>query len=371
MKPIYLDYAATTPVDKAALNAAKPYMNSVFYNPSSMHSLGRKAYAAVEHAREQTARAIGASAKDIIFTSSGTEAIEQAMLCTPLGSKSKVIISAIEHESVVSCAEALTKCGITVVKVLPNSDGIITPDALERVIDEKTSLVCVMTVNNQTGAIQPIKELAAVSHNHGALFFTDAVQAVCSVDINVADSDVDLLAASAHKFYSLKGGGFLYRKSNIKLIPLIVGGKQESGMRAGTENVPSVVAMGEAIELAVKNRHEYIEHITQVENAFFDALTVGKIVPVTNRSPGISSVVFDGVNGGRLAIALSMAGVCCSVGSACSSGSATPPPTLVAMNVKNADCAVRFSFGRSTTADEAVRAAKIVNLTVEKLKNNR
>ncbi|MCH5157767.1 MAG: cysteine desulfurase [Clostridiales bacterium] len=370
MKPIYLDYAATTPVDKSALSAARPYMNSVFFNPSSMHSLGRKAYAAVEKARQKVARAINAAPENIIFTSCGTEAIQQAMLCFPYGEKKKVIVSAIEHDSVTSCANAIIKRGMTVEKVMPTPGGIITAEALKRVIDQNTALVCVMTVNNQTGAVQPIKELAEISHSYGAAFFTDAVQAVCTQNLDVTQTNVDMLAASAHKFYSLKGCGFLYRKNAVKLDPLMLGGRQEYGLRAGTENVPSIVAMGEAIERAVQFRREYIEHVSAVEKAFFGALTVGEKVFVENGTDGISSVVFDGVNGGRLAIALSMSGVCCSVGSACSSGSATPPPTLVAMGVKSPECAVRFSFGKSTTTDEAVRAAHIVNLTVDKLKKN-
>ncbi len=367
MKPVYLDYAATTPIDKHALSAAAPYLTTEFYNPSSMHSLGRRAYAAVENARERTARAIGAHPEEIIFTSGGTEAIEQAMLCTPLGEKTKVILSAIEHESVFACSEILEKRGVTVERVMPTKDGIITPSALEKVIDGNTALVCVMTVNNQTGAIQPIKELAEIAHKKGALFFTDAVQAVCTQDLDVKYSGVDLLAASAHKFYSLKGCGFLYCKTGVKPEPLIVGGKQETGLRAGTENVPAIVAMGAAIEIAANSRSSYIDSIKEVENAFFDTLDMGEIVSVKNRAVGISSVVFDNVNGGRLAIALSMAGVCCSVGSACSSGSATPPPTLIAMGVKHPECAVRFSFGRGITVPMAVRAAKIVRATLKKL----
>lgn len=370
MKPIYLDYAATTPVDKIALEAAKPYMTSVFYNPSSMHALGRRAYEAVERARELTARAIGADSKEIIFTSCGTEAVEQAMLCVDFGGKKKAVISAIEHESVLSCAEALKKRGMTVEEVVPTEGGIITPSALENTVDADTALVCVMTVNNQTGAIQPIKELAEVAHKYGALFFTDAVQAVCVEDIDVKKSGVDLLAASAHKFYSLKGGGFLYCKSGVKLSPFIVGGNQEFGLRAGTQNVPAIVAMGAAIEYAVNSRDEFTAQVKEVENVFFDSLKFGNTVSVANKAAGISSVVFDGVNGGRLAIALSVSGVCCSVGSACSSGSATPPKTLIAMGVDRPECAVRFSFGRGITVPTAIRAARIVNCTVAKLKNN-
>ena len=366
MKPIYLDYAATTPVDSDAFKAALPYYKSIFYNPSSTHALGRKAFAAVEKARVKCADAVNCKPNEIYFTSGGTEAINWALKCVENGGKKHILISAIEHDSVLACAKKLQKIGYTVDTVMPTSGGTITPEALAKAVTADTALVCVMTVNNQTGAIQPVRELAAIAHNVGALFFTDAVQAVNATKIDVEDMGVDLLAVSGHKFYAPKGVGFLYVKSGVKFDGFIDGGSQEKEKRAGTENVPAIVAMGEAIEKARQTVNDYNAHIKSVSNAFLSEIC-GKPIACDNKIDDIVSVVFDGVNGGRLAVALSLAGVCCSVGSACSAGSAVVPPTLAAMGIENADCAVRFSFGRSTTEDEAKRAAKIVNQTVKKL----
>lgn len=257
MEEIYLDYAATTPVDEAALDAAAPYFSDVFYNPSSAHVGGQRAAKAVEEARARCAAAIGADPSEIIFTSGGTESVNLALL--GIKNLKRIVASAIEHDSVLGCTERLKDMGAEVATVIPNKDGIITPEALKTVMTEQTSLVCVMTVNNQTGAVQPVKELAKVAHDYGAMFFTDAVQAVSSVQINVKDSGVDMLAASGHKFHAPKGVGFLYVKNGVGLAPLAVGGGQERGARAGTQNVPSIVAMGKAIETAVKSRAENIK----------------------------------------------------------------------------------------------------------------
>lgn len=369
MKKIYLDYAATTPTDLSVFKTAVPYFKQIYFNPSSVHAQGRLASAAVERAREKCAAAINASPDEIYFTSGGTEAINWAMKCSLKYSNGKhVVISAIEHDSVFSCANRLKEYGYIIDTVMPTSGGTITPDALKSVITvDNTALVCVMTVNNQTGAIQPIKELAAVAHGAGALFFTDAVQAVNSTVIDVANSGVDMLALSGHKFYAPKGSGFLYVKKGVRIDSLIDGGGQEREKRAGTVDVPAVVAMGEAIEKARGFLEENNAHIKTMTDLFLSELTCGQPIYCDSKINDIISVVFDGVNGGRLAVALSLAGVSCSVGSACSAGSAVVPPTLVAMNVRGAENAVRFSFGRYTTEKEAIRAAKIVNRTVRKL----
>ncbi len=370
---IYLDYAATTPVDDDVFESALPYYKSIFYNPSSAHMLGSKASSALEHARIDVAKAINAQPGEIIFTSGGTEAINQAMLCSTVfdvdGGRNRLAVSAIEHDSVRACADILNERGVTIDDVMPTRGGIITPDAVSRVVSERTAMVAVMTVNNQTGAIQPIKELAEVAHEKGVLFFTDAVQAVNTVGIDVRSSNADIVCVSGHKFYAPKGVGFIYVKHGVKLRPFISGGAQERMLRAGTQNVPAIVALAAAITKANAIRAEYNAATRAARNAFLAALTCGKAVEVDDGTPDIVSVVFDGVNGGRLAVALSMRGVCCSVGSACSAGSATPPPTLVAMGVENADCAVRFSFGKNTGVCQAVSAAKIVNETVKALIN--
>lgn len=366
---IYLDYAASTPADREVINAAMPYYGEIFYNPSSTHALGQKAFAAVERSREQCAAALGCSPNEIFFTSGGTEAINQA-LCRTLFAENKkhIVVSAIEHDSAVECAKKLQREGYEVEYVYPNSDGIVTPKALASKVRSDTAMVCVMTVNNQVGTIQPVAELAAIAHASGAVFFSDGVQAVNSCDLNVNALGVDMFAISGHKFYSVKGAGLLYVRSSAHVKPLILGGDQEKGMRAGTVDVPAVVAMGEAIERAVKNRAGYIEHTDRVCNEFLSGLKYGRAVSVgAPRAGDIVTVVFDGIDGGKLAVALSYSGVCCSVGSACSAGSATPPQTLVAMG-ENASCAVRFSFGKPTTLEQSATAARIVNDVVARMK---
>lgn len=363
---IYLDYAATTPTDELSLSAALPYFGSCFFNPSSAHSAGQSARAAAENARLRCARAVNASPSEIIFTSSGTEAVNQAIFSAPEGKK-RIVVSSIEHESVISAAERMREKGFEIIYVKPDSDGIITAEALSRAVDGDTGLVCVMAVNNITGAVQPIKELAKTAHESGALFFTDAVQAVNGVDIDVKKWNVDMLAVSAHKFYGMKGAGFLYAKGRKILRPLIVGGEQESGLRAGTINVPAVVSMGVAAERAQSETAEYNAQAGAVAARFLAALDCGTPVMPREKTPDILSVIFDGINGGRLAVALSLAGVCCSVGSACSAGSATAPRALTEMGINNADCSVRFSFGRGLTAADAQKAAETVNSVVRKL----
>lgn len=370
MRPIYLDYAASTPADKAVLNAALPYYSNVFYNPASTHILGQKAEAAVRNAREKCAAAIGANAEEIYFTSGGTEAINWAMRSLPLG-KRHVVVSALEHDAVISCARVLEKSGYEISYVRPNRMGTVTPEALNAVMRDDTALVCVMTVNNIVGGIQPIKALCETAHKFGALFFTDAVQAVNSLDLDVRKSGVDMLAVSGHKFYAPKGVGFLYVKRGVALDAFIVGGGQERGMRAGTVDVPAVVAMGEAAERAVALRESYLEHSKAVADAFLKTLRFCEPIICADKTDDISCIMFRNnkqyVNGGRLAVALSLAGVCCSVGSACSAGSATPPRTLIEMDVPHPESAVRFSFGRPTSVTAAKNAARIVNATVERL----
>lgn len=368
--PIYLDYAAATPVDGDAIIAARRYATKIFYNPSSAHFLGQKASFAVERAREQCARAIGADNSEIYFTCGGTEAINWAMRCV-LSQGTRIAVSAIEHDAVIANAELLSSGGGFVDYIKPNVLGTVTAEALEKSIGTDTSLVCVMAVNNITGAIQPIKELCQAAHKHGALFFTDAVQAINGIKIDVKDWDVDLLAVSGHKFYAPKGVGFLYVKKGVKITPLLYGGEQEHNLRAGTIDVPSVVAMGVAIEKAQANVAKYNEYTAAVVDAFESNLAYGETVRCEKKTADIISRVFyfpnKSIDGGRLAVALSCAGVCCSVGSACSAGSAVPPRTLTEMGVAHPECSVRFSFGKTTTVFQAERAAKIVNRTVRKL----
>lgn len=363
---IYLDYAATTPVDDDAFAAALPYYKQIFFNPSSAHALGQKANAAVERARLQCAQAINARPDEIYFTSSGTECINLVMN----GIDGGIAVSEIEHDAVRACAHKRSEQGCHVRYVKPTDNGTITPEALCAALDVGVKLACVMTVNNIVGSIQPVKQLAAAAHDSGALFFTDAVQAVNSLNIDVKEWDVDMLAVSGHKFYAPKGVGFLYVKRGVKLRPVTVGGNQERGMRAGTHNTPAIVAMGEAILKAQALRDRYNAHVKKVSAEFISGLNCGRPIQCKNRTDDIVSVLFcenGPIDGGRLSTALSVEGVCCSVGSACSAGSATPPATLTAMGVRHADSSVRFSFGRDTTVEQAKQAAAIVNRVVARL----
>lgn len=368
---IYLDYAATTPVDAEVIAAALPYYGSTFFNPSSAHTLGQVAASAVEFARRACEKAINADRGTVRFTSSATEAINQVLKGIEIPEGGKIVISGIEHDAVKACAERLEREGKRVSIVMPDVNGMILPDALEKELKNgDAALVCVMTVNNIVGSIQPIKELAAVAHNRGALFFTDAVQAVNSTEINVKDTDVDMLCVSGHKFYSLKGCGMLYVKNGVKIKPLLDGGNQEHGNRAGTVDVPAVMAFAEALTKAQNNVDSYNAHSKKVKTAFLNELKYGVFVKTSEQVDDIVSVAYDGVDSGRLAVALSMAGVCCSVGSACSAGSATQPHAIVNMGRKDLGQTVRFSFGKPTTVEQAVAAARIVNETVEKLKGS-
>ena len=370
MSPIYLDYAATTPMSRAAAEAAKPYYNRIFFNPSSAHILGQRALCAVDNARFECARAICAQPSEIYFTSGGTESINWAMRSL-LVEKKHIVVSAIEHDAVIACAQRLAESGYEVDYVKPDMSGTITADALAAVLRKDTALVCVMAVNNIVGSIQPIKRLAALAHEAGALFFTDAVQAMNGIDINVNEWGVDMLAVSGHKFYAPKGTGFLYVRSGVGLSPLMLGGGQERGLRAGTVDVPSVVALGVAAKLAQSGVAEYNNHVKAVSDAFISRLDCGTVVQCENRADDIVCVDFfrQGKNagGGRLVVALSCAGVCCSGGSACAAGSAIPPRTLTEMGVAHPDCCVRFSFGRPTSVTTARDAARIVNSVMSRI----
>ena len=362
MNPIYLDYAATTPVDRDIAELAAKYMTREYYNPASAHACGQRALSLLENARAELADAIGCVPRELVFTSSGTEAVNLALKSITYG---RVAVSAIEHDAALSCARHLESRGVAVDYIEPDEHGIIMPKSLKAALNPDTRLVRVMAVNNIIGAVQPIKELAEIAHTAGALFFTDAVQAVNGTKINVKDSGVDMLCASGHKFYAPKGVGFLYARRGVKLAPQIEGGEQEYGLRAGTVDVPSACALVRAFIKAQAHVDEYNAHTEIVSDAFIKHLKYGKPIICPTRTNDIISVVFDGINGNRLAVALSMAGVCCSVGSACSAGSQTPPQTLLHMPVA-AESSVRFSFGKRTSVAQAVRAARIVNETVQR-----
>ena len=355
-----------------------PYFTEEFGNADSPHAVGRRAVTAVDSARDKLAELICAKSKEIYFTSGGTEADNWAMLggayAQKQKGKTKVILSSIEHHAVLYAAEKLQKEGFEVVYLPVNEGGMVEPSALKEVLDDKTGLVAVMAVNNETGVIQPIQELASLAHEYGALFFTDAVQAAPYLKIDVNEWGVDMLSVSAHKFYGPKGVGALYIKSGVKIERLIGGGEQERGLRGGTTNVPAVVGLAAAYEENAATVYETNEKCRRLSELFLQgisALDGVKINGLENRLPAILNLQIEGVNNVDLLYKLDLQGVCISVGAACASASVLPSHVLLAMgrSQKQAKESVRISFGRENTEEEILQAAALFVETVNSLKN--
>lgn len=358
---IYLDNNATTEVDEAVRDAMLPYLQSVHGNPSSIHGVGRDAREAVEHARRQVAKLINARPRRIIFTGGGSEADNLALKGVAFAHRNKgrhIITTRIEHPAVLNACKFLEKLAFQVTYLEVDQNGWLDPHHLKQALTPETILVSIMLANNEVGTIQPIQELCAIAHEHGALFHTDAVQAVGKIQVDVEELDVDLLSLSGHKFHASKGIGALYVKKGIELEPLIHGGKQESGLRAGTENVPAIVGLGKAAELALHS----LKDGDRIK-ALRDRLESGirKLVPEAklnghpeNRLPNTLNLTLPGMRGESLVVALDQHGVSLSSGSACKSGSPEPTHVLLAMgrSEEEAHCAVRFSLSRFTTEQD-------------------
>lgn len=380
MKKIYLDNAATTPLDKSVFDAMKPYFCEIFGNPESQHSFGKQAEFAIIRAREQVAKALGVSDNEIYFTCGAAEANNWAFKgITSISSKPKkrIITSAIEHSSIINCAEDLIEQGIEVIQVMPNNFGIINPQSVIDVLDENTIFVSIMLANNEVGSIQPIQEIcqAVKAYNQDIIFHTDAVQAIGTLDINAQDLGVDMLSLSAHKFYGPKGVGALYIKNGIKIDRLIAGGNQERGKRGGTSNVPAIVGMGVAIENAVKERSKNCEHIRSLRDYFIQK--VQKLIPYaklnghpTQRIDGNVNFSFDYVTSQGVLNMLDIKGIAASVGSACTAGSFKPSYVLMAMGVPKelANSSVRFSIGKHNTKDEIDYTVEVLKESVDELR---
>lgn len=369
--PIYLDHNATTPLDERVLEAMLPYMREHFGNPSSStHAFGWTAEAAVDLAREELAGAIGASPEEIMFTSGATESDNWALLGL-LRRGDHLVTSATEHEAVLETAHRLELAGVRVTVLPVDSYGIVSSDALRETLTEDAALVSVMLANNETGAINPVRELAEISHERNVPFHTDAAQALCKVPVNVEELDVDLVSLSAHKCYGPKGVGALYVRRRpapgvrrARPEPLLYGGGQERGLRSGTLNVPGIVGLGRAASLGAASLPEEAERIQTLRDRLHELLRAG--VPdlrlnghPTQRLPGTLNVSFPGVDVGDLLGALP--DVAASAGSACASLDSEPSHVLGAMGLEDeTSAAVRFGLGRFTTPDEIERAAMLV-----------
>jgi cysteine desulfurase len=374
MNPIYLDYNATTPLDPAVVEAMLPYLRQHFGNPSSSHAFGKTAQEAVEKARKQVSELIGAQPNEILFTSGGTEASNHALkgvvfaklhgLFGRWAKDAHIITSAIEHPATLQTCEFLKRLGCRITILPVDLFGLVDPDAVRKAIDRKTTLVSIMHANNEVGTLQPIKEISAIAHEHGALMHTDAAQSLGKIPVNVDDLGVDLLSVAGHKLYAPKGVGALYIRRGVKLEPLIHGAGHESGRRAGTENVPYVVGLGAACQIARQSLPQASERLRQLRDRLWDHLRTGlgeRIIlngHPERRLPNTLNVNFVGHTGAELLQHVTE--IAASTGSACHEGHVTLSPVLKAMGVppEIGRGAVRLSVGRFTTEDEIDRAAK-------------
>ena len=377
MDRIYLDHAATTPLNKEVLNKMLPYFCEEYGNADSPHAFGRKAVGAVDCARDTVASLIGAKPSEIYFTSGGTEADNWAVIGGAYAQREKgkdhVILSSIEHHAVLYAGEKLQKEGFSVTYLPVDKGGRVALSDLELAFTERTGLVGVMAVNNETGVIQPIKELASYAHARGALFFTDAVQAAPYMPIDVKEWGMDALSFSSHKFYGPKGCGVLYIKSGVKIERYVGGGEQERGLRGGTTNVPSVVGLAEAYRRNVATMSETNEKLARLSSLFLQEISVLDGIGVHGdgeKLNGILNLHVEGVNNVDLLYKLDLQGVCIAVGSACASGSVDPSHVLMAMGLteKVARESVRISFGKENTEEEVKKAGEIFVKTVSSLR---
>ena len=378
-KRIYVDNAATTKVDPRVVEAMTPYFTQVYGNPSSIYAEGREAKAAVEHAREQVATAIGADAKEIYFTGSGSEADNWAIRSAAKALKNKgnhIITTAVEHHAVLHTCQSLEKEGYEVTYLPVDEFGRVSVQDVKDAIKDTTILITVMFANNEIGTIMPIAEIGAVAKEAGVLFHTDAVQAVGMVPIDVKELQVDMLSLTGHKFHGPKGTGALYVRKGVKLTSFITGGAQERGRRAGTENVPGIVGLGEAIELATADIPAKSAYLTKLRDAYIKKVLDN--VPYarlnghpTDRLPGNANISFSFIEGEGLLLFLDMKGISASSGSACTSGSLDPSHVLLAIGLKHEEAhgSLRTSFDMENTLEDVDTIAAAVKEIVERLRS--
>lgn len=375
---IYADNAATTKMCETALHTMVSLMKETYGNPSSLYGLGQKAKEILEKAREDIAHIINAAPHDIIFTSGGSESDNQAILsAAELGRKNgkkHIISSAFEHHAVLHTLEKLKKDGFDITLLDVHEDGIIHPEDLETVIREDTCLVTVMFANNEIGTIQPIREIGEICRKRGVLFHTDAVQAIGHIPVNVVDANIDMLSASAHKFHGPKGLGFLYARKGISLTNIIEGGAQERGKRAGTENVPGIAAMAEALKeinekmeenaaLLINKRDRLISGLKEIPHSALNG-------DAYRRLPGNVNFCFEGIEGESLLLLLDDKGIQASSGSACTSGSLAPSHVLLAIGRVHdvAHGSLRLTLGEDVSDEDVDYIIKSVKEVVEYLR---
>ncbi len=387
MNRVYLDFNATTPVEPRVLDAMLPYFSAEFANAASIHTPGQKARAAVETAREQVAALIGARPQEIVFTSGGTESDNHAVFgivsssfasftsSTSLTSHPHIITTAIEHEAVLNTCQALEKQGVCVTYLPTNREGQIDIEDLRRAIRKETVLITIMHANNELGTVQPLEEIGRIAAETDLHFHTDAVQSAGKIPIDVNVLGVDLLSISGHKLYAPKGIGALYVRGGTRLRQFLYGGHHQRGFRPGTENVAGIVGLGKAAEIARKSLAEDAQRVSSLR----DKLQQGLLhrVPQSRvngggaqRTPNTTNLVFPGVEGEALLIALDLKGLACSTGAACSSGAVEPSHVLTAIGLppEEARASLRFSLGRHTPSADIDFALNVVPAAVAQLR---
>ena len=376
---IYADNAATTRLSDTALNAMLPYLQGEYGNPSSLHSPGQRAQEALTDARARIAARLGCQPTEVIFTSGGSEADNQAIRSVAafgkLKGKTHIISTAFEHHAVLHTLEALEKEGFTVTLLDVHEDGMVSAQQVEEAITDETCLVTIMYANNEIGTVQPIAEIGEVCRRHGVLFHTDAVQAVGHLPVNVAEQNIDLLSLSAHKFHGPKGIGVLYARRGVPIFPLIHGGAQERNRRGGTENIPAIVGMAAALDEACDRLEEDTATLTALRDRLIAGLSkIPHSVLNGNREhrlPGTVNFCFEGIEGESLLLLLDDKGVYASSGSACTSGSLDPSHVLLAIGRPHeiAHGSLRLSLSPDTTEEEVDYMVKAVTDVVAYLRS--
>ncbi len=374
---LYFDNNATTQIDPQVVEEMLPFLREQYGNPSSAYRLAKTVRAAIETARERVAALLGCEPSEIIFTSCGTESTNAAIHSALRMDRDRqhIVTTRVEHSATLKTCEGLAKRGHAITWLDVNSDGQIDLGELERAITDETALVSIMWANNETGVIFPIDEIARIVREKGAAFHTDAVQTIGKVPVKLADMPVSFLSLSGHKLHAPKGVGVLYANRRLKYAPFITGGSQENGRRAGTENVTHIVALGKACEIAAKN----IEHEATAVRAMRDAFENGVLAAIpgalvngdrVNRLPNTTSIAFPGVESEAMLMLLDQRGICCSAGSACTTGQHEPSHVLRAMGCDDtrARGTLRFSFGRFNTMEQVSQALEVLPEVIEKIR---
>ncbi len=377
-KRIYVDHSATTPMRKEVVDSMIPYFTENFGNASTVYAEGREAKKAVTTAREQVAKAIGANSEEIFFTGSGTEADNWALRGVAMANRGKgnhIITSAVEHHAILHTCAALEKEGFEITYLPVDEYGMVSPESVEGAICDRTILVSIMAANNEIGTIMPIAEIGRIAHEKGVIFHTDAVQAIGMMEIDVDALNIDLLSITGHKFYGPKGSGALYVRKGTKINPFVTGGGQERNKRAGTENVPAIVGLGKAIELATEDIEGHNKKLMAMRDRFIDRVLAE--IPYTRlnghrtqRMASNANISFEFIEGESLLLMLDMKGISASSGSACTSGSLDPSHVLLAIGLKHetAHGSLRVTFGNSNSIEDADAIVEELKVIVARLR---